>query len=269
MRLMRVRTGVARRSERGQGGALIAVALGVIVLFAFIGAALLIASFASSDESSGGEDVYVSIGDSIAAGNGASDAGETSFPALLAARRDVTLFNLAKAGATTQDVLDDQMANALGPVQAGRVRFVTISAGGNDLAGLIPNATCVEEPLPASCPFEDVLAGVRERLDAMLRYIRDANQRVPVVILAYPNFFSGTGHAWEAPAGRVLPMLNEVIREVAARYERVAVAEAAPAFEGNGDELTHVLDARFDPHPNDAGHRAIADAFEEALATFD
>jgi len=256
------------RHERAQSGAIIAVALGVVVLLAFVGAALFIASLGSS-ESESGADVYVSIGDSIAAGNGASDAESSSFAALLAARQEVSLFNLAKAGATTDDVLSSQLAQALGPIQAGRARFVTISAGGNDLAALIPNQACVEQPLPASCPLAETLAGVRERLDAILRYIREANRRVPVVVLAYPNFFSGTGHAWEAPAGRVLPMLNEVIRHVAAGYERVAVAEPGPAFDGNGDDLTHVLDEQFDPHPNDAGHRAIADAFAQALQTVD
>jgi len=58
---------------------------------------------------------------------------------------------------------------------------------------------------------------------------------------------------------------DEVIARVAARYPHTAAADAAPAFDGNGRTLTHVLDPQFDPHPNDAGHRLIADAFEEAL----
>ncbi|MEX0750547.1 MAG: SGNH/GDSL hydrolase family protein [Dehalococcoidia bacterium] len=245
-------------------GPLIAVVLGVIVLFAFVGAAVLIASLrSSSDEAT--RDVYVSIGDSLAAGSGASDPASTSFPALLAAREEVSLHNVAAAGATTQDVMDDQLARALVSIQAGRVAFVTISAGGNDLAALIPNAACVEDPLPASCPLDDALARVETNLDAIVAYIRDADRRVPIVLLAYPNLFSGTGHAWEAPAGRVLPQLGDVIRDVAARYDRVAVAEPAPQFEGNGGRLTHVLDQPFDPHPNDAGHSAIADAFAAAL----
>ncbi len=45
----------------------------------------------------------------------------------------------------------------------------------------------------------------------------------------------------------------------------VAVAHPWDAFEGHGDDLTHVLDEPFDPHPNDAGHRAIAAADTAAL----
>jgi lysophospholipase L1-like esterase len=250
--------------DAGQSGAILAVVLGVVVLFAFVGAAVLIASMQDSTSGSDG-DVYVSIGDSIAAGNGASDAETTSFVALLAAREEVTFRNVAKAGATTQDVLVDQLGPALVPIQAARVAFVTISAGGNDLATLIPNVACVEEPLPDSCPLEASLERVEANLDRIISYIRETNTSVPIVLLAVPNLFSGTGHAWEAPAGRVLPELGRVIRDVASRYDHVAVADASGAFEGRGGELTHILDDAFDPHPNDAGHRAIADALAEAL----
>jgi hypothetical protein len=87
---------------------------------------------------------------------------------------------------------------------------------------------------------------------------------VPIVLLGYPNFFSGTGHAWEAPAGRVLPQLVDSLQMVASEHDRVEVA--LPSFDGRGGELTHVNDEDFDPHPNDAGHRVIADAMLAALA---
>jgi lysophospholipase L1-like esterase len=253
-----------KASERALAGAVMAVALGVVVLFAFIGVAILIASLRSSSGEAT-RDVYVSMGDSVAAGDGASDAESTSFAALLAAREEVALHNVAISGATTQDVLDDQLGRALVAIEAGRVAFVTISAGGNDLAALIPNAACVEDPPPAACPLDDSLARVETNLEQIVEYIRDANTRVPIVLLAYPNLFSGTGHVWEAPAARVLPQLADVMRTVAARFDGVAVAEPAPAFEGKGGDLTHVLDDEFDPHPNDAGHAVIAEAFARAL----
>jgi len=253
-----------RNDDRAQLGAVVAVVLGVVVLFAFVGVAVLIASLRSSSSESD-PDIYVSIGDSIAADSGASDAQTTSFPALLAAREEVSLHNVAVAGATTQDVLSDQLGRALVSIQTGRVAFVTISVGGNDLAALIPNAACVEDPLPESCPLDQTLARVETNLDQIVEYVRDANRRIPIVLLAYPNFFSGTGHAWEAPAARVLPELADVIRSVAGRYDRVTVADAAPPFDGRGGELTHVLDEPFDPHPNDAGHAVIADAIASAL----
>lgn len=210
--------------------------------------------------------LLVSLGDSVAAGNGASDAASTSFAALLASGEGLVLHNLAVPGATTQDVIDRQLPEATALLDGSRdVRLITISAGGNDLAALIPNAACVEDPLPAACPLDDTLAGIEQRLHTIIGAIRVADPDVRVVLLAYPNFFSGTGHAFEAPAGRVLPRYAEILRSVAARYSRTAVAEPAPAFEGRGGALTHVLDPAFDPHPNDAGHRAIANAFAAAL----
>ncbi|MBF6599695.1 MAG: SGNH/GDSL hydrolase family protein [Dehalococcoidia bacterium] len=211
--------------------------------------------------------VYISLGDSVAAGNGASDPRTTSFAALLARDEGMTLQQYAKAGATTQDVLDRQLPPALDLLRAKKVAVVTLVAGGNDLAALVPNSACVEDPLPSSCPLDATLAGVESRLGRVLAQLRAADARVPVVLLAYPNFFSGTGHPFEAPASRVLPRLDDLIRRVAARYPRTAVADAAPSFQGKGATLTHVLDPKFDPHPTDAGHRLIADLFEAALRT--
>lgn len=209
--------------------------------------------------------VYLSLGDSVAAGNGASDRNATSFSALLARDEGVDLVNLAVAGATTQDVLDKQLAGVAAAVGGRKPAFITISAGGNDLAALIPNPSCVQDPLPASCPLGEALDGVQRRYAEIVRRLRVEHPSTPIVLLAYPNFFSGTGHAFEAPAARVLPRLDDVIRGVAASQARVAVADPSAAFQGKGGELTHVLDPQFDPHPNDAGHRIIADAFIDAL----
>jgi lysophospholipase L1-like esterase len=252
------------RRERGMSNALLALAGGVVALGALVLLVYVIASVGASSDSNPDGDIYVSMGDSVAAGNGASDASSTSFAALVASRESLTLFNVAKAGATSQTVLDEQLARVLPLLGSGRVRLITISAGGYDLAGLIPNAACVEEPLPAACPLEETLDGVAQRIDELLRALRDEDARVPIVLLGYPNFFSGTGHPWDAPAGRVLPRLVTRLQDVASRYDRVRVAVAD--FDGRGGELTHVNDAKFDPHPNDAGHRVIADAMLAALA---
>ncbi len=234
-------------------------ALAVVVLLVYV-----VAAVGGSTDTTTSGDVYASMGDSVAAGNGARDAATTSFAALVAAREEVTLFNVAEAGATSRVVIEEQLADVLPLLGSGRVRLITISAGGNDLAALIPNAACTEDPPPEACPLDETLDGVIERIDEVLRLLRDADPSVPIVLLGYPNFFSGTRHAWEAPAGRVLPALVERLQAAAAKYDRIAVA--TPSFDGRGDALTHVNDAEFDPHPNDAGHRVIADAILAALA---
>jgi lysophospholipase L1-like esterase len=251
------------RYERGITNALIGFGAGLAALAALVLLIYVIAAVGDSSDAAPQGDVYVSMGDSIAAGVGASDSTRTSFSALVAAEKEVTRFNVAEAGATSQAVLDQQLAEVLPLLGSGRVRFITISAGGNDLAALIPNADCVKDPPPVTCPLDETLDGVEMRIERVLSLLRDANARVPIVLLAYPNLFSGTGHAWEAPAGRVLPALNDRLRGIAAAHERVAVA--TPSFEGRGNELTHLADAHLDPHPNDEGHRVIADAISAAL----
>ena len=86
--------------------------------------------------------------------------------------------------------------------------------------------------MPASCPLDDALRKVEAQYDAILQRLRAAHPDTPIALLAYPNFFSGTGHVFEAPASRVLPRLDDVIRAVAANYPHTVVADAAPAFEG-------------------------------------
>ncbi len=240
------------------GGVGMLVTLALLVYF--VGA---IGGSSSGGEPSG--DVYVSMGDSVAAGNGASDADTTSFAGLIATRHEITLYNVAFAGATTRQVLDEQLPLVLPILGSDRVSFITISAGGNDFAALIPNGACTEIPPSPACPIDEALVDVSARLHELLRFLRDANLRVPIVLVGYPNFFAGTGHAWEGPAGRVLPQLVDAMQTVASKYDRIAVA--TPSFHEQSRDLmlTHVLDEPFDPHPNDAGHAIIADAIEAAL----
>lgn len=233
--------------------------------FAFMLLLLAASSACGGSSSHAYSGTYLSLGDSIAAGNGASDKATTAFVPLLA--RDeggLEVLNLAEAGATTRDVLDRQLPGVLDG-RPRKLAFITLSVGGNDLAALIPNTTCQQDPLPPSCPLEDALAQVQRNVDDIMQRLRGNYPATPIVVLLYPNFFSGTGHAFEAPAQRVLPRLDEVLARIAVKYPHTVVATTAAAFEGKGATLTHVLDQQFDPHPTDAGYRLIADAFIAAL----
>jgi lysophospholipase L1-like esterase len=98
----------------------------------------------------------------------------------------------------------------------------------------------------------------------MLQELREAGPEATIVIQAYPNLFSGTGHQLERSAEIAFDLLNGVITGVA-RRRGVLVADPRPAFFLNGEKLTRLLEPTPDAHPNDAGYRAIADAFLEVL----
>lgn len=222
-------------------------------------------------DASGG--VYVALGDSFAAGSGASDPTTTSYVALVgAALRDrygqgLEVRNLADGGATTQSLIDGQLDAATEALLAGDVLLVTITIGGNDLNELQSSpdtAACLADVRSPACPVAELLVGTEERLDTILGELRAVGPDTVIVIELYPNLFSGTGHIFEEPADDAFAMLNEVIARVTERYDVVLADPRAP-FVGGGPDLTHLLDPTPDAHPNDAGHRAIAEAFLKAV----
>lgn len=217
--------------------------------------------------------VYVALGDSFAAGSGASDAVTTGYVALIgAALRDrfgegLDVRNLAAGGATTQSLIDGQLPAALDLLRGGGVRLVTVTIGGNDLSELQNSpdtAACLEDVASPACPVAELLAGTEERLDTILRELRAAGPDTVIVMQLYPNLFSGTGHVFEGPAEDAFGMLNEVIVRVTDRYD-IVLADPRALFDGGGPELTHLLDPTPDAHANDAGHREITKAFLEVL----
>ena len=220
----------------------------LLVFFAVVAAASGLACNSSDDATgallpedvSGG--VYVALGDSVAAGSGASDPETTSYVALVGAA-----------------------------LREGDVRLVTITIGGNDLNELQSSPdtrACLADVRSPACPVAELLVGTEERLDTILGELRAAGPETAIVMELYPNLFSGTGHIFEGPADDAFAMLNEVIARVTERYDIVLADPRAP-FVGGGRELTRLLDATPDAHPNDAGHRAIAEAFLEAVGLQD
>jgi lysophospholipase L1-like esterase len=208
---------------------------------------------------------YISLGDSIAQGQGASDPALGFVELLARDEGNLAVDNLAVGGATTRDVIDRQLPPVLPPAYGGQPAFITISAGFNDVGELLAVPACGQDPAPPACALDDALGRVEENIGEIMRKLRLAYPKTPVVVLLYPNFFSGTGGSWEASAHVVLARLDAALRRVAARYPHTGVAVTAAAFEGKGRTLTHWSDAIPDFHPNDAGHRVIANAFVAAL----
>ena len=214
--------------------------------------------------------VLLALGDSIAAGSGASDPATTSYVALIteAVRSmldtDLTVESLATGGPTTQDLIDQQLEPALVLLRRGDVLLVTITIGGNDLSQYGAHEACIRDPTDLECPLEDGLLEVEDHLDTIMNRLRETAPDLPIVIQLYPNLFSGTGHEFTRQAEDAFRLLNGVIVGVARRHD-VLTADPRRAFEGRGQHLTHLLDDAPDAHPNDAGYQEIADAFLSAL----
>src|SRR5713226_8920664 len=102
--------------------------------------------------------VYLALGDSLSAGNGASDRNETAFVPLVhkALGPNVQLLNLGVPGDTSEDLLNggplDQAITEITQrkndgIAGNEVAVVTLEIGGNDLLKLF-----FDFVVPAICP---------------------------------------------------------------------------------------------------------------------
>jgi lysophospholipase L1-like esterase len=220
-----------------------------------------------------GGGAYVALGDSIAAGEGASDPATRGYTALLAERlreksgSEPELVSLAEGGATTEDLIDEQLPAALEQLSGGDVALVTVTIGGNNLNVIQDSPAapiCIEDVSDPACPVDDILVQVEGQLDEILRALRSADEDAAMVIQIYPNLFSGTGHLLEPGAEAAFGLLNEVIIDAAGRHGFLT-ADPRAAFQGRAGELTDINQPMPTFHPNDAGYAEIAGAFYETL----
>jgi lysophospholipase L1-like esterase len=238
-----------------------------------------------------GRPLYLALGDSLAAGVGASNPGVTGYvpqfyellrqqlacqPAGRPSCRSLALRNLGVGGATSTTLIATQLPEAVAELEARNgdrnphndVQVVTIDIGGNDLFGVV-SSSCAAGPSP------ECAALIQARLEAfaanftqILGELRAAaGPDTVIVAMTYYNPLPSCQLASLAPladavlegGGGVTVGLNDLIRSIAAAHG-VLVAEAYGQL-GPG-ELVGGSDCL---HPNDAGYQVITEAFAAAL----
>jgi lysophospholipase L1-like esterase len=231
--------------------------------------------------------LYVALGDSWAAGVGASLPSEGYVPQLHAAlqrrldcrgwRRPgckrLELVNLAQGGATAPSLIESQLPAAVALLmQRNRdrdrrndVKVVTLHIGGNDVVPPILAACSVQ--IDATCVevFTNAMAEYRRNLRTTLGSLRAAGgDRTRIVIGTYDNMLvppcpvsPPPGNPIQEGSADLEPGLYDVMRQVARRY-RAEVAEVVGSFEP-GDM---VGDCR---HPNDSGYDKVTQVFLDVL----
>jgi lysophospholipase L1-like esterase len=233
--------------------------------------------------------LYVSLGDSLAYGRGATKRDETAWVPLVfqGLGPGWALANWGVPGYTSRDLLDRELPNALAQITERRndaipgneAAAITLEIGGNDLLvlyeDLVLTGKCpsVAESLPkAECV--DGLRGALDRFAPNLRTAIDQLQAgapgVPIFLATLYNPFSGGSQnldgigalALEGQADTPFPTgLNDAIRTVGAE-KGVHVVEWYEPFLGKVNEYisSDLI------HPNDTGHRVMADAVLAAMA---
>lgn len=206
---------------------------------------------------------YVSAGDSLAVGVGASEPKERGYAPLVrdelaeSRGREVRLVQLGVSGETSgtfvgayPDEESSQLARAEESLRGSPGAVVTLSVGGNDL---------LQTALGSDADRERAISDFGRNLDRILGTLRGASDPAPeVAVLAIYN--PAPGSFTDEWTGK----LNDEIEDKARRHG-ATVARGDRAFRGHEQEYARHGRDGFDPHPTDAGYDALARAFADAL----
>lgn len=216
-------------------------------------------------------DVYVALGDSVTAGYGATHPS-------VAFVRHVSNFTqkkrlakqtvvVAKSGWTSKDVWS--AVNRVHSTIWAQTNVLTLMTGGNDLRKLLRR-----QYLPISgAPItpKDVYQRLREfgsYMDHLCGFL--AQHKIPHVVIAtvynpVPNFPLGV---------QAMDGLHSITQQIATRY-KFAIVDVYEAFRSNEVDYIHgYREGRFEDlaspigrpiHPNNRGHRKIADLITARL----
>ncbi len=235
--------------------------------------------------------LYLALGNSLAAGVGASKPVQTGYVNLVFeylqdtapyADTGITILNLGVPGETSASLLATgaQLEKALqeidsrrsDQIQGNEVQVITIDIGGNDVLGLAQGGTpCRIDPSGAVCQ-QIVASTLTDFSTNFARTLTDlrrsAGPDALIVALTLYNPYSGTGGDLDAPGDLVVQQLNTTVQSMASRADVDAkVADIFPALQGKAPSLTHIGETPSDIHPNDDGYRLMADAVIAVLAS--
>ncbi len=224
---------------------------------------------------------YVALGDSIEAGFGASLPALAWVPLfrgyLEGLLGPTDLINLGIPGATTRDILQQEVASALAAIATHSPVVVSWGGGGNDLLDFITSpqaATCMRGNASCLTRLNALLNEAQQTIDLTVRALWEAaGPGATILLRTQYNPLLKTGCD---PSGALATLaavvleggpppfltrgLNDRIRDIAAKYD-TRVIEIYQVFAANADTYL----AADCVHPSDAGHNAI---FAAAVVAF-
>lgn len=212
-------------------------------------------------------DVYVALGDSLAAGytvSAPADAYVARITAQIRQTQPIVVRNFAVPGETSGSILRRQLPQALTFIReqraAGkRVSPITLDIGGND-AQRAQRAT-TEERRQIIIAVEQNIGTALDQLIAATS-TRWGERTADIAIMTYYNPYPGDATD-ENSLAYWSAQLNAAIKR-AAKARGVAVADVAGAFSG-GNVYRYTYITTGDIHANSAGHALIAERFMQAL----
>ncbi|MGM9950927.1 MAG: SGNH/GDSL hydrolase family protein [Lysinibacillus sp.] len=222
---------------------------------------LLLASFLFTSSASAKE-VYVALGDSLAAGQtpyAEIDAGYADLIAMQLKRSgQLASFTkqLAFPGYTVEDVLariqTEEARNVLRDAT-----LITISAGANDLLSLVSHNPQTGSISYSQLPVNFALNNARKGYMELLEQVKELAPHADVYVMGYYFPYTSVHDTQAQGVEGQLGVLNEILKRTAVQ----SGAEFVPvAF---GDEAPRYLPNPADVHPNMEGYLVMANAFAE------
>ncbi len=215
---------------------------------------------------------YVALGDSYSSGvgtnrydlNTACKRSSRAYPALVAAAKSYALNFQACSGATTVDVINNQV----GALNTS-TNVVTVTAGGNDagFTSLLVNCTFTNCVSAINSTITSVNSTLAAKINAMDTQVKTRAPNATVIVLGYPRLFSGTcfsalgiSSAEVSASNNLAAALDNVIKTEAAKFGFTYKSAIAPFTNHgvcgssswlNGLTLSPLTDSY---HPTATGH---------------
>jgi len=205
----------------------------------------------------GGGTKFVVLGDSIAAGEGASDRATKSYAALIAAEKGFGLENFAVGGHDSDDLLAllDENGDAVQAIRDADI--INLSIGGNDLLHTNVITLVLRVLLGEEDAADEHIESFAANFAVIVERIQALNPDALFVVQTLYNSMEGVplvAGAYEV----VVVRLNRVYRDyLEANPGAYVLADVYGAFkaEDRGGQ-GHVFPDKV--HPSDAGHALIA-----------
>lgn len=225
-----------------------------------------------------GADVYLALGDSLAASVGANSPQEgyvSRFHAYLEREtgKDLGLTNLGISGESSMSFNQGQFQQGLeliGSLKADgdpstTISVVTLDLGANDLLTHLGSAECQLEPQGGACQarINAGLDGFAQAFPQIVNTFRDEmeDESELYIMTMYNPFDLGLGIPFETFSNEIIGRLNVIIADNAAQVG-AKLADPFDSMASNASAWTNMLQG--DIHPNADGYQALAHSLVEA-----
>ena len=230
-------------------------------LLSLIGTVVLTMVFGVSSAFAQSEN-YLSIGDSLAAGQTPYRQIDTGYSDLIAMRLGMTgqlsfyTKELAFPGFTTADVLKRVKSEEASDLLANAT-LITVSAGANDLLRLVQVNPTAGTLAFSQLQTDYALNIVRKNMVEILEELKVRAPKAKIFVMGYYFAYPNVHATQKEGTNAQLIMLNTILQQQAEH----AGATFVNVYDAFGLNATNLLPNISDVHPNFEGYRQMANAF--------